>query len=36
MAILGHSHIALTLRTYSHLVPELAEHAAEQIAEALW
>jgi len=34
MSILGHSQISLTLGTYSHLVLELAEHAAEQMAEA--
>jgi hypothetical protein len=36
MSILGHSQVSLTLGTYSDLVPELAEHAAEQMAEALW
>ncbi|MCW2605649.1 MAG: integrase family protein [Frankiales bacterium] len=36
MQILGHSHIALTLGTYSHVVPEIAEEAAERIQRALW
>jgi integrase len=36
MQILGHSQITLTLGTYSHVVPELAEEAAEAMARALW
>jgi integrase len=35
MQILGHSQISLTLGTYSHVVPELAEEAAERVASAL-
>jgi len=36
MQILGHSQISLTLGTYSHVVPELAEAAAERMAAVLW
>ncbi len=36
MEILGHSQISLTLGTYSHVVPELAEDAARRMGEALW
>lgn len=36
MQILGHSQIALTLGTYSHVVPELATEAAARMDEALW
>lgn len=36
MQILGHSQISLTLGTYSHVVPELAEDAANRMGEALW
>ena len=36
MQILGHSQISLTLGTYSHVVPELAEDAAERMGQALW
>jgi integrase len=36
MDILGHSQITLTLGTYSHVVPELAEEAAERMRAALW
>ncbi len=36
MQILGHSQISLTLGTYSHVVPELAEEAAERMGQALW
>jgi hypothetical protein len=36
MEILGHSQITLTLGTYSHVVPELAEDAARRMGEALW
>ncbi len=36
MQILGHSQIALTLGTYSHVVPELADEAAERMTSALW
>ena len=36
MQVLGHSQISLTLGTYSHVVPELAEEAAARVGEALW
>jgi hypothetical protein len=36
MDVLGHSQISLTLGTYSHVVPELAEDAAKRMGEALW
>ena len=36
MQILGHSQITLTLGTYSHVVPELAQDAAERMGAALW
>ena len=36
MQILGHSQIGLTLGTYSHVVPELADEAAERMGTALW
>jgi integrase len=36
MQILGHSQITLTLGTYSHVVPELAQDAADRMAAALW
>jgi integrase len=36
MQVLGHSQITLTLGTYSHVVPELAEEAAERMGNALW
>ena len=36
MQVLGHSQIGLTLGTYSHVVPELAEEAASRMAAALW
>lgn len=36
MQILGHSQIQLTLGTYSHVVPELAQEAADRIQSALW
>jgi integrase len=36
MDILGHSQISLTLGTYSHVVPELAQEAAERMGDALW
>jgi integrase len=36
MEILGHSQISLTLGTYSHVAPELAEDAARRMGEALW
>lgn len=36
MEILGHSQISLTLGTYSHVVPELAEEAARRMGDVLW
>jgi hypothetical protein len=36
MEVLGHSQIGLTLGTYSHVVPELAEEAAQRMGTALW
>jgi len=36
MQVLGHSQISLTLGTYSHVVPELAEEAASKVGAALW
>jgi integrase len=36
MEILGHSQISLTLGTYSHVVPELAQDAADRMGDALW
>ena len=36
MQIVGHSQISLTLGTYSHVVPELAQEAAERIDRVLW
>ncbi len=36
MQVLGHSQITLTLGTYSHVVPEMAEEAAERMGDALW
>ena len=36
MQIVGLSQISLTLGTYSHVVPELAQEAAERIDRVLW
>ena len=36
MQVLGHSQISLTLGTYSHVVPELAQEAADRMTAALW
>lgn len=36
MDILGHSQISLTLGTYSHVAPEVADDAARRMGEALW
>ena len=36
MQVLGHSQIGLTLGTYSHVVPELAQEAAASMGRALW
>src|SRR5438874_13504673 len=35
MDILGHSEIAMTMDTYSHVVPELQREAAERMESAL-
>jgi len=36
MQVLGHSQISLTLGTYSHVMPELADDAAARVGDALW
>jgi hypothetical protein len=36
MEILGHSQIALTMNTYSHVAPEVSREAAERMAQMLW
>jgi integrase len=36
MEILGHSQIALTMNTYSHVAPEVSREAAERMARLLW
>jgi integrase len=36
MEILGHSQIGLTLGTYSHVMPELTDEAAQRMGDALW
>ena len=36
MEILGHSQIALTLNTYSHVAPELQTDAIDRVGRALW
>ena len=36
MGILGHSQIALTMNTYSHVAPEVSRKAADRMARALW
>jgi integrase len=36
MEILGHSQIALTMNTYSHVAPEVSREAANRIAQMLW
>lgn len=36
MEILGHSQIARTMNTYSHVAPEVSREAADRIAETLW
>ena len=33
---LGHSTVAMTLDTYSHVIPVLEEEAAERVAELLF
>jgi integrase len=36
MEILGHSQIALTMNTYSHVAPEISREAADRMARMLW
>jgi integrase len=36
MEILGHSQIALTMNTYSHVAPEVSRAAADRMAKLLW
>jgi integrase len=36
MEILGHSQIALTMNTYSHVAPEVSREAADRMAKTLW
>lgn len=36
MGVLGHSQISLTLGTYCHVIPELANDAAERIGQGFW
>ncbi len=36
MQVLGHSQISLTLGTYSHVMPELAEDAAARVGKELF
>jgi integrase len=36
MGILGHSQIALTMNTYSHVAPEVSREAADRMAQVLW
>ena len=36
MEILGHSQIALTMNTCSHVAPEVSCEAADRIARTLW
>ena len=36
MEILGHSQIALTMKTYSHVAPEVSREAADRMARMLW
>jgi integrase len=36
LEILGHSQIALTMNTYSHVAPEVSREAADRMAETLW
>ncbi len=36
MEILGHSQIALTMNTYSHVAPEVSREAADRMTETLW
>lgn len=34
--VLGHSQIAVTANTYSHVMPELQRDAAERVGDLLW
>jgi integrase len=36
MEILGHSQIALTMNTHSHVAPEVSREAADRMARMLW
>ena len=36
MEILGHSQIALTMNTYSHVAPEVSREAADRLARLQW
>jgi integrase len=36
MEILGHSQMALTMNTYSHVAPEVFREAADRMAQVLW
>ena len=36
MEILGHSQIALTMNTYSHVLPSVLGEAAESMEHTLW
>ena len=36
MELLGHSQMRTTTDTYSHVMPALAQEAAERMAQALW
>jgi integrase len=35
MDVLGHSQIALTMNTYSHVIPELKRDAAQRMEELI-
>jgi len=35
MEILGHSEVNMTLNTYSHVIPQLRQEAAERMDEIL-
>jgi hypothetical protein len=36
MEILGHSQIALTMNTYSHVAPEVSREATDRMMQMLW
>ena len=36
MEILGHTQIALTMNTYSHVAPEVSREAVDRMTETLW